>query len=171
MSADIETAKWAGDNVRWVYERIKEIKGWLQTSRQGARNGPRKILLAGPGGVGKSTFARIFSQQFSFLTDAPALYRESLDAESFSLAGEESVAFLVLPGQRHRRESTRPAFLQRAADGEFRGMLLFSSFGHQSLGELFVPQPRLVSGSRTSQAPVRETVAGTATPGRTSHPP
>lgn len=101
-------------------------------------NSQREVLILGPGGVGKTTFARLISLDYDFRSEEPGGYEESIGIESFTMAPDEQVEVVVLPGQKHRRASSWTEVLEQIKGGRFAGVMLFSAFGHHSLGEISI---------------------------------
>lgn len=147
---------WAWKNWDIIRERLSRLSSWIRgmpsATTSESEGLTRGILLLGPGGVGKTTFARIVCGEHHPLNDEYGEYAESLAVETFKIGGEESVELVVLPGQKHRRADSWKELLDQIAEGRFRGIILFSSYGHHSLGEIGYRSHRLFHEIGSKQA-------------------
>jgi hypothetical protein len=125
--AMLNIGKWLWENHSWVKERMAGLRAWFASAPEG-----RPILIIGPGGVGKSTLARILSEEFDLLTDDPSAYRSDLGLSKHQLADDPSVQLVVAPGQVIRRP-TWTDLLANVTDGKYRGIIFVTAFGHHSL--------------------------------------
>lgn len=139
-----DTAKWLWDNKDWVLAELNRLRSKL--FGKGKTPEECRVLVIGPGGVGKTTTARLLSGDFDSLLDIPGPYQESLLLESFALRDDPGVELIVPPGQAHRRDATWTTIQSDIAAGKFRGVILISSFGFHSLGEISYKQHRLYQG-------------------------
>ena len=101
------------------------------------------ILIIGPGGVGKSTFAQMLSGQHDSLLEIPGPYQESLGLERYVLDDDQTVELIVPPGQRHRRDATWTDLEKTISAGGYRGIIVTGSYGYHSLGEISYKHHRL----------------------------
>lgn len=133
MADNLHDWKWLWDNKAWILARMKELYGWIR----GEPNDPeskRGILILGPGGVGKTTLARLLAGNYDLLIDSPWRYDESREIERYSLSDNPEVEIVVPPGQHHRRAGTWSDLQHDLAAGVFRGVILLVAYGHQTLG-------------------------------------
>lgn len=146
-----EAVKWLWNNKEWLASRLAELRRWLFPRKQpeGAEEPESSILIIGPGGVGKTTVAKLLAGHYDSQLEIPGEYRESIDFESFSLKDDEKTELVVPPGQRHRRETWRDLEAGIVA-GDYRGMILVGSFGYHSLGEISYKSHRLYKGNKAS---------------------
>ncbi len=133
MSVTKDVLEWAWDKKDWIRDRLREIRDWWRGPVDG-----RGILLLGPGGVGKTTLAKLLSGEYDFLLDIPDQYKEDYEVEHYSLPekGGLQVEIVVPPGQQHRREATWSDLLQDVAGGKFRGVVLLCAYGYHTLGNI-----------------------------------
>lgn len=127
----------AWENRDKIIEIIAALYHWVwpphskdQAGKAGEEN--PGVLVLGPGGVGKSTFGRIMSGQFTPLFDDPGAYDESIDVETYEWDRESPTEISVPPGQSHRRDATWGEKLAKLAQGKFRGMILLSAYGYHN---------------------------------------
>ena len=139
-----QIGQWTWENRGWVAVRLAELRRWLFPANEG--QSASSILIIGPGGVGKSTFARMLSGQYEFPLDIPDAYEESLGLERFTLEDDPSVELVVPPGQRHRRDATWTDLERTICTGGYRGVILTSSYGYHSLGQISYRHHRLYQG-------------------------
>ena len=144
-----ETIDAAGDAAGWMWknwdqvvERAGRVRAWLRGDRsepdapdEAHRTPPRPVLLLGPGGVGKTTFGRFASTGVASPFAPPEQYRESLTTETYRFSDDAEADLIVPPGQTHRRAASWEDLLARLGAGAFRGVMLFASYGHHSLGQ------------------------------------
>jgi hypothetical protein len=98
---------------------------------------PPGILIIGPGGTGKTTFAKLLTGHYSRTPfDVPGPYEESYQAEGYALKGEPGAEIVVPPGQEFRREANWDALLRDLENGRFRGIVLNVAYGYHSLGQM-----------------------------------
>lgn len=90
------------------------------------------VLILGPGGTGKTTLARLLSGGGDLL-DPPQTYEGSVGQEKYSLSDAPRAEIVVPPGQKHRRGQAWDDLLAAAAAGDYRGIVLATAYGHQSI--------------------------------------
>ncbi|MBN9523483.1 hypothetical protein J0H58_34050 [bacterium] len=125
----------AREVARGVFKGAIDVWNWLRGNSQvGQKAGltSRGILVLGPGGAGKTTFARLIAGDLDWLHDAPGQYEESVGLEHFTLDDDPGVEVVVAPGQDYRRQATWPGLLRQVATGVYRGVVLVNAFGHHT---------------------------------------
>jgi energy-coupling factor transporter ATP-binding protein EcfA2 len=130
---------WAWENRKWVKDEFKALISWFSSSRE-IKGANRFILIIGPGGVGKSTAARMLAGDIEASTFIPEPYAESVSVERVRLADDNDVEIVVLPGQTHRRDSTWAGIEAQLASGHYRGVVMICAYGYHSLGDYLSPQ-------------------------------
>ncbi len=108
----------------------------------------RGILILGPGGTGKTTFARFLSGELDWLQDTTGQYTESVGLEHFALSDDPDVEVVVAPGQDYRRPSTWPELLSQVAAGAYRGVVLMNAYGYHTFSTPSYQNHRLYKGSK-----------------------
>jgi hypothetical protein len=143
----VETAKWVWEQRETIKVLLKEVYQWLR-GKQDAGELPHRVLIIGAGGCGKSTLGYLLSGGPATMLDLPGSYSESLGMESYALQDDNAVELVVPPGQEHRRDFSWMDLQTDLAAGLFRGLVLVSSFGYHSLGDLSLRQHRLYHGKK-----------------------
>ncbi len=139
-----QIGRWLWDNKAWVIARLADIRRWLfPPAEEGSAS---NILIIGPGGVGKTTFAQLFSGKYDSPLEVPGVYEESIDLERYTLEDDPSIELIVPPGQRHRRDATWTELEKSIGAGAFRGIIVVASYGYHSLGEISYKDHRLYRG-------------------------
>lgn len=138
--------------VNWVWEkrhaivrRLAELRDWFKAGSTVDHTTQPGILVIGPGGVGKSTFAKIVCGDYDPLLDDLAKYDESLVLETYRLS-DPHVEIVVPPGQQHRRETSWTQLERDLAAGRFRGIILLGSHGYHTLGQVSYKTHKLFKG-------------------------
>jgi hypothetical protein len=139
-----EGLKWVWDNAEDILKRLARLRGWLKgrkadeqsVKERGSEQSEQPgILIVGPGGVGKTTVARLLAgKSDDILSYDSDLYRESLVVENFKLDDQSEIGIVVLPGQEHRRSGTWGDYLTGIAAGKFKGIIVLTAFGYHTFG-------------------------------------
>lgn len=143
VMSDEHDRKFWFDVGRFLFEKRKElanalkpIRDWFRTematSSSGAVDSLPKILIIGPGGVGKSTLASFLVGGVSEVIE-DTTYSESLRTEEYRL-DVPPASIMVPPGQAHRREWAWADIERGLIEGKFRGVLLIGAYGFHSIG-------------------------------------
>ena len=135
--------EWTFGEMKALWDLIERVRQWFVptaplegNSESEEESERREVLILGPGGVGKTTFARLISLDYDFRFENPGDYQESIGIEVYTIAPDEQVGLVVPPGQKHRREFSWTELLEQIKEGRFAGIMLFSADGHHSLGEI-----------------------------------
>lgn len=131
MFIDIPTAISAG---LLVAENRNKIVPWFQKVQFWFKNGRIRVLIFGPGGVGKSTVGRYLSGEILPVVGDLG-YNESIILEKYTLDGGVLCDILVPPGQT-RREHTWTELFQSLASGESQGIINVVAAGYHSFNSL-----------------------------------
>ena len=116
------------ENKAAIISLCKNVYEWY-------RNKPN-VLILGPGGVGKTTLAGLLSGAYATSLELPNEYDESLEIEETPLKDDKYVSVVVPPGQERRREATWNDLLDQLKGGSIQGVILVSSFGYHSIGDV-----------------------------------
>lgn len=137
MSAEAtgkEIGTWIWSNREKILEQLQNVRQWWS-----GRNGKKDkkvpgVLVLGPQGVGKSTFGGFLAGNFDHFLKIPGIYNESIGVETFNFCNSDEPV-VVGPGQTHRRDAWGP-LLNKMREGGFRGVVLISANGYNSIGEI-----------------------------------
>jgi hypothetical protein len=97
-----------------------------------------RILILGPGGVGKTTLGTFLAgreDRSPFAT--PQVYNESIAVERYAVQpeGGPEAMILVPPGQEHRRVTTWEELYKNLREGHFHGIIFLVAYGYHSVGQ------------------------------------
>lgn len=119
-----------GKGWAWVYEKFWEKPDPSGTEESKPRKG---LLVIGPGGTGKTTFAKLISGQLlPWVFGDTGKYDESFGEETFTLSNEPNVQVVVPAGQAFRRESAWADVRTDIASGRYSGVVFVVAFGHHT---------------------------------------
>ncbi|AWM39205.1 hypothetical protein GobsT_25020 [Gemmata obscuriglobus] len=118
--------------LRGIWEWLRDQFNRPSRSDGGLPEPSRGVLIIGPGGVGKTTLARLLAGQLDWFDENAGKYTESDGIEEFPLQDDETVTVVVAPGQTFRREHTWPGLHRQIAEGAFRGIILVSAYGYHT---------------------------------------
>lgn len=120
-----------------VWELWARVVAWLgfQKSAEApdVSKSSRGILILGAGGTGKTTLARMLAGEVETIFDPPGAYAASVLVERYELLGSPGVEIVVPPGQQTRRFATWDDLLSDVTNGLFRGVVIVTAYGHQSI--------------------------------------
>lgn len=133
ISEMVGGVRWAWQNRDEVLRHLRDIRGWF------GRTSGRDILIIGPGGVGKTTLALLLSGDYDWLLDEPWRYEQTVGIEQFRLEDDPKVRVVVAPGQVPRRKLRWGELKQNLADGRYRGVVLVTAYGYDTLDPIEYP--------------------------------
>lgn len=136
---DPQPSKWS-----WLWDHREElaklalkVRSWFSPqpgSPEAADAEARgRILIIGPGGVGKSTLGKLLSGGSSHF-DVLGHYDESISVEKYPLGDDPEVEIVVPPGQPHRRDAEWEPLLADVSAGKTRGVIILAAYGHHNHG-------------------------------------
>ena len=131
-----------------IAAQLVKLHDWLSGATKSKDH--RGVLIIGSGGVGKSTTGRFLSGDGVRLAESTGKYDESLGAERYLLDDDPNVELIVPPGQKHRRDATWGQLQQTISAGGYRGIILPSSYGYHSLGQISYKHHRLYKGEKAA---------------------
>jgi hypothetical protein len=128
----------AFDIIEEALKYRNEFKSFLRKTLNTFISGKRIVHVYGPGGVGKTTFAKRYvnSAVRTVAIDSPSSYGEpedeSLLTEEFPIK-EYHGGLIVLPGQEWRARRQWPKFTSQIRDGKVNGIIYFCCYGYHSM--------------------------------------
>ena len=128
---------WAWDNWEKIETRLGKVYSWFRkdkpTTNSVTTEQEAGILIIGPGGVGKTTLARLLSGEYgNHLFDGYWQNAESISQEHYSLSDDKSIEVVIPPGQKSRREATWLEIQSDITNGKYRGVVLVVGYGYHS---------------------------------------
>jgi len=135
----IEAGKLFWDNRKVAAEWLSAFRRWWKKSR---------LLVIGPGGTGKTTFASMLSGDFNWLLDSPWSYNEDIAVSKHKLRNDPTTQLVVLPGQTHRQPSSWGGIGEQLALGTYRGVVVVSAFGYHTISRISYKEHRLYHRSK-----------------------
>ncbi len=146
--SDEQRLTWTPKDTRELLDHGKAIWDWLK-KRWPSKPNPtdtllpestepeRGILVIGPGGTGKSTFAMLLSGQLQpWIFGDHWKYQESIGEEVFALLDVPGVEIVVPAGQEHRREASWANIRADIGAGRYSGIVLTTAYGHHAFSGL-----------------------------------
>jgi hypothetical protein len=107
-----------------------------------ATKGKFQLYAFGPGGVGKTTFAKLLSGEYSLET-VPPDYDLSLELEDHGVEGRHFVSVYVPPGQAIKRAYHWDDLYVQMQKAERYAIVNMVSWGYHSLAKIELPRHRL----------------------------
>ena len=156
VGGEMITALWTAAKALATKKGLEH--GWNRIVSWFRSDNPRKILILGPGGVGKTTLGQFLSPP-SEDAAADGKYIESISVERYSLKDDKKVQIVVLPGQAHRIEATWTNILAELRDGKYRGVILIQAYGHHAIGNFDYKNHKLYDAKQGDEAFLRAYLA------------
>ncbi|WP_319585990.1 hypothetical protein [uncultured Desulfobulbus sp.] len=124
-----------------IFSEIKSLIELLERAKQWPAVGNiinriiknnNRILVIGPGGVGKTTLGVILNGKSKSILDTHSVYTESLDSEILNMCDIKIKTHLdIVPGQDHRLDSMWKKIGRDIEDGYYNGIIYVCSYGYQ----------------------------------------
>ena len=111
-----------------------------------------KVLVLGPGGVGKTTLGAFLNGQKRSILEKPNEYITTVDFEDFDIDGIDGASLHIAPGQARSLEHNWKSICRGLEDGEFAGVILVSSYGYHAIGNIdYKGNPAYEKGNSDTQ--------------------
>lgn len=133
-----QVPRWVWENWEKIPSRYKQVVAAYR-GRRAARDEPplepRRILIIGPGGTGKSTLGRFLSgEHLHLLLEDPTKYSQSTEIEEYRLLDDTSTQLIVSPGQALIRPLEWAELVRDITAGKFVGVIITAANGFHSFG-------------------------------------
>ncbi len=118
-----------------AYENRERVRPLLRRIRYRLKHGHLRVIIYGPGGVGKSTLGTFLAGRF-VPGRSSVEYQTSLDREEYRVKGDIVCTVIAAPGQERLREDQWPGLHRMLASGRAGAVINVVSWGYESIGEL-----------------------------------
>lgn len=139
-----------------LVDLAEKVKGWqiIKSAKKIIKPNGRnaKVLVLGPGGVGKTSVGKFLSGENKSLLDLPSDYITTLDFEDFEIESVPEAQLEIAPGQQHRLDHNWSHIKSGIESGEYEGMIFVVSYGYHSIGDIdYKTNPAYEKGNKVQQ--------------------